>query len=418
MSRTEPRLVSPLFFRLLIPFGSAFFLGMFMGSINSILAPIIVADFDLSPADLGFVSSVNLIAFGLAQLPLGVFLDRCGAKKTLGGMLMIAVAGVLLFAAAGNYFSLLAARALMGVGFSGSLMASFKSFTYWLPRKRLALVFSIQSLVGGLGFMVATRPVSIVLEHIPWRTFIMLCAAAVLASALLVMAVVPDDSPQPDKRENNFFRVFTSMMELIRDRRFIYVAPVVTATEAVLFSFSYLWVGPWLRDVAMLDERSVGLMTLLSSTGIAAGYLLNGVLADFFARMNWLTWEKLYLYSGFLFTVFFAVLTFFGGPATAPLWAVVMFLSTMTMISFPIIGRLFDAGETGRVFSLLNFIIFLASFIAQWLVGIILNFYPIVDGHFAPAGYRLGLSMILVMNIAAVIHLHASIPKIDRLKKF
>ena len=88
------------------------------------------------------------------------------------------------------------------------------------------------------------------------------------------------------------------------------------------------------------------------------------------------------------------------------------------MISFPIIGRLFDAGETGRVFSLLNFIIFLASFIAQWLVGIILNFYPIVDGHFAPAGYRLGLSMILVMNIAAVIHLHASIPKIDRLKKF
>lgn len=88
------------------------------------------------------------------------------------------------------------------------------------------------------------------------------------------------------------------MLKLISDKRLIYVAPVVTATEAVLFSFSYLWIGPWLRDVAILDERSVGLTLtrLFSSTGIAAGYFLNGVLADLFARMNWLTWEKLYLY--------------------------------------------------------------------------------------------------------------------------
>lgn len=418
MTSMEQRLISPLFFRLLIPFGLAFFLGMFMGSINSIIAPIIVLAFELSPADLGFISSVNLIAFGLAQLPLGVFLDRYGAKKTLSGMLMIAVAGVVLFAAAKNYLSLLTARALMGIGFSGSLMAAFKSFTYWLPRKRLALVFSIQSLIGGLGFMLATRPVSIALEYIPWRVFIMLCAGAVLVSALLVMTVVPDDIPVRNESGESFFDVFKGMIRFAGDRRFIYVAPVVTATEAVLFSFSYLWVGPWLRDVAMLDERSVGLMMLFSSSGIAAGYFLNGVLADFFARMNWLTWEKLYLYSGILFTVTFAALTFCGGPTTAPLWALVMFLSTMTMISFPIIGRFFDASETGRIFSLLNFIIFLASFVVQWLVGIILDFYPVVDGHFAHGGYMLGLGLILIMNIAAVIHLYISIPKMETLKKF
>lgn len=73
------------------------------------------------------------------------------------------------------------------------------------------------------------------------------------------------------------------MLKLISDKRLIYVAPVVTATEAVLFSFSYLWIGPWLRDVAILDERSVGLTLtrLFSSTGIAAGYFLNGALGRF-----------------------------------------------------------------------------------------------------------------------------------------
>ena len=98
-----------------------------------------------------------------------------------------------------------------------------------------------------------------------------------------------------------------------------------------------------------------------------------------------MTWERLYAYTGLLFTALVAGLAFFGGEA-APLWCPVMFLSTMTMISFPIIGRLFDAAETGRVFSLLNFIIFAASFLMQWLVGVILNFYPVSGGHFSPDG--------------------------------
>ena len=172
MTKTETdRLMSPLFIRLLLPFGLAFSLGMFMGSLNSIIAPIIVLTFDLSPADLGFVSSVTLVSFGLTQIPLGVMLDCYGSKKTLAVMLLIAFVGMLIFAASNTYISLLTATALIGAGFSGSLMASFKSFTHWLPQKRLALAFSIQSLIGGLGFMATTRPVSIALEYLDWRTF-------------------------------------------------------------------------------------------------------------------------------------------------------------------------------------------------------------------------------------------------------
>lgn len=409
------RLMSPLFLRLLLPFGLAFSLGMFMGSLNSIIAPIIVLTFGLSPADLGFVSSVTLVSFGLAQIPLGVMLDRYGSKKTLAVMLLIAFVGILIFAASNTYISLLTARALIGAGFSGSLMASFKSFTHWLPQKRLALAFSIQSLIGGLGFMVATRPVSIALEYLHWRAFMIFCAFAVFVSILLLFVLVPDDSSPKESIET-----FKSMLKLISDKRLIYVAPVATATEAVLFSFLYLWIGPWLRDVAILDERFVGLTMLFSSTGIAAGYFLNGVLADLFARMNWLTWEKLYLYSGVVFSIVFGVLTFHGSEATAPLWAVVMFRSTMTMRSFPIIGRLFAPEETGKIFSLLNFIIFMVSFIVQWLFGVILNFFPAVGvgDHFSPKGYLTGMGFILVMNVAATIHLYISIPKIESLKKY
>ena len=95
-----------------------------------------------------------------------------------------------------------------------------------------------------------------------------------------------------------------------------------------------------------------------------------------------------------------------------------MFLSTMSMISFPIIGRLFAVEETGRVFSLLNFIIFAASFLMQWLVGVILNFYPVAGGHFSPDGYRAALLAVFAVNAAAALHLCVYLPKIEKLRKF
>ena len=66
MGDSGGRFFSPLFFRLWIPFGFAFFLGMFIGSVNSVLAPYITEEFSLTPAALGFVSSMNLAAFGIA----------------------------------------------------------------------------------------------------------------------------------------------------------------------------------------------------------------------------------------------------------------------------------------------------------------------------------------------------------------
>ena len=413
----ESGLFSSIFIQLLIPFGFAFFVSTFIGSITSMIAPHITADFGLSPAQLGGFISINLAAFGLAQFPLGVMLDRYGGRSTLISMLILAFAGTLLFASAKHYAALLTARALIGAGFAGALLSSFKSFTHWLPKRRLPLAFSIQSFVGGVGFMAATHPVTLALEYFSWRQIMFASAGAVAISIAMLAFCAPREDCGEDARGETLLRSSIEMLRFAADRRLWYVAPVVTATEAVLYSFAYLWIGPWMRDAAALDERSAGLMMLLSSAGIAAGYLFNGVIADFCSRWKCMTWERLYACTGLLFTALVAGLAFFGGEA-APLWCPVMFLSTMTMISFPIIGRLFDAAETGRVFSLLNFIIFAASFLMQWLVGVILNFYPVSGGHFSPDGYRAALLAVFAVNAAAALHLCIYLPKIEKLRKF
>ena len=410
------RFFSSLFFRLWIPFGFAFFLGMFIGSVNSVLAPYITEEFSLTPAALGFVSSMNLAAFGAAQLPLGLMLDRFGGRKTLIAMLSFALAGTFLFACAQSYVMLICARALIGFGFAAALMSAFKSFAHWLPQEYLPLAFSLESLMGGIGVMSATRPVTLALQYRSWREIMFAASAAVLLAILLLVFLAPREAAGRGGGRQSLLRAAKEMFGFVTDKRFLYVAPVVAVADGVLFAFAYLWIGPWLRDVAMLDGSEIGLMMLLSSTGIAAGYLMNGVIASFLSRKGWLTWEEFYFFAGFLFSVFIAAIIFFGGAA-APLWCCVMFCSTMTMISFSITGRLFEPDVAGRAFSLLNFTIFVVSFLLQWFIGVIINLYPVSGGKFAAEGYHWALVFILALSAAALAHLFFALPKLKKLGK-
>ena len=47
---------------------------------NELIAPDLRSEFDLYAAELGFITSVFFVAFGLSQLPLGLALDRYGPR--------------------------------------------------------------------------------------------------------------------------------------------------------------------------------------------------------------------------------------------------------------------------------------------------------------------------------------------------
>lgn len=396
-------LLTPLFLRLFIPFGVGYFLSVFLGSANATMAPMLVTEFTLSPSDLGFMSSIYLIFFGLAQFPLGVFLDRYGARATLAPMLLFAVAGALVFAAAEGFAALALSRALIGIGLSGSLMAAFKAYASWLPAERLPLVYSVQSLMGGLGGMFATRPISVAFGLFGWRQVFVMLAAVCLCSASLVWFVVPNDRPGGAVKVDSFVKQLWKMFGFFGDRRFWLVAPTVTAAQSVMFAFLYLWVGPWMLDVAGMEVSEAGMYMMLAFGGAALGYFGNGILAGWFKSRGWLTWEQLYLLSGVLLTFVLAAITLINGRCAASLWGIVMFLSTMTMISFPITRTMYAGDEVGRVLSLLNFTIFLFSFIVQWFIGVVIDLYPVSEGHFSPAGYQMSLAVVVVFNFASCI---------------
>ncbi len=392
-----------IFLHLFLPFGLGYFLSVFVGSVNAMMSPLLISEFSLSPADLGFMSSVYLIAFGLSQFPIGISLDRFGARRTLSPFVIAAVAGALIYGTAHSFAALVISRALVGIGFAGSLMAAFKAFAVWLPPKKLPITYSTLSLTGGLGGMFATSPVAFAFDTIGWRAVFLLIAVASLAYSAAVWFFVPKDDPDDEAGGASLTSLLKGMLALLGDKRFLCASAPAMAGQGVYFAYLYLWIGPWMYDVAAFGESSAGTFMMLAFASAAAGFFMNGLVAGWLEDKGWMSWEQLYLASGVFVSVFLALIAAVNAAGAALLWCPVMFFAAMVMISFPIVRRMYSGGEVGRALSLLNFLIFLISFLMQWLVGLALDLYPVANGHFSPAGHRFCLFAVSLFCFACCV---------------
>ncbi|MDD2260349.1 MAG: MFS transporter, partial [Synergistaceae bacterium] len=387
--RDKEKIDKVLCLKIFIPFSLAYFLSVLLGSANSIMSPILIETFALSPTDLGFMSSVYLVAFGIAQFPIGVLLDLYGGRETLIPLLTFAVMGTLIFAVSESYAMLVLSKIFLGIGMAGCLMAAFKTYSQWMPAKKLPLIYSFHSLAGGIGGMVATRPLAYAFEIIQWRHICIFLAILTFMTLVLLYFLVPKSNLNNKKVSTpEIINSFQSMFHFCLESRFWMVAPIIITSQGVMFSYLYLWVGPWMRDVAKLDEVDVGMNMLFAFTGAALGYFLNGLVAELSIKTKKFSMEKLYLIFGVGLTIFLGIIVVKNDSSVSFIWVIVMFFANMTMIAFPLMQKLYASCEVGRALSLLNFTIFLMSFIFQWFIGVVLDFYPVVDGRFSAQGYQ------------------------------
>src|SRR5205814_3982672 len=128
------------------------------GSVNALLGPQIADEFGFGAADLGLLTSVYFVAFGLVQIPVGVLLDRYGPRRVDAALLLIAAVGAVIFASAQSFTGIVAGRALIGLGVSACLMASFQAFALWYPVERISMLNSWAFAIGILGAITVSVP--------------------------------------------------------------------------------------------------------------------------------------------------------------------------------------------------------------------------------------------------------------------
>lgn len=385
--------------RVFIPFALGYFLSYLFRTVNAVIAPDLARDVGVDPASLGLLTSAYFLAFASFQLPLGVLLDRYGARRVESALLLFAAAGAFVFARAETLTGLMFGRALIGLGVSACLMAAFKAFTLWFPPERLPLANGIQMISGGVGALAATTPVELSLQWTDWRGVFLILAGVTLAAAICVFFIVPE--VEGTHSGETLREQLAGIRQVFTNRTFWAIAPWAVTAQAAYLSIAGLWSGPWLRDIANYDRMAVANTLMGVSLAMIAGYFTFGALAERLARrgIQPMSIAAAGMLS-FIFVQFLLVLQ--CTSLTIPLWLLFGFCGTACILPYAVLSQSFPKHLSGRANTGLNVMVFIAAFAAQWVIGLIINLWAqTASGGYSPSGYSTGFGLILVLQLVA-----------------
>ncbi len=292
--------------------GAGHFVSHFYQLALAPLFPLIKQDLDVSNVELGVVMTAYAAATAVLQTPVGLLVDRIGARNVLIVGLFVNAGA---FAAAGlasSYWALVGFMLIAGIGNSVFHPADYAILSATIDKGRVGRAFSLHSFGGTSGFAAAPVVMFALANLWDWRTALVVVGLAGLALAVamtifrgMIRDGVERDAGKP-REPGPGWRALTTRPMIVFFLFFVLLA----AAGSGLNSFTVL---------ALVEVYGVELATANSTLTaflvmIAIGVLIGGVIADKTDRHDLV----LFLTYGVATACFFLI-----GAAVMPFWLVV-----------------------------------------------------------------------------------------------
>ena len=381
-------------------FACGYFISALLRAITATLSPLLTSEFNLNAGDLGLLAGGYFLGFASMQIPLGYLLDKHGPKKVVSSFLLIAIIGTAAFAFAQSFSGLLISRILIGVGVSACLMGPLTGYRIWFADEYQQRANSWMLMIASLGFLSSTLPIQLLLPAFGWRWIFGGIAALILISIFLMLAFIPKwDHQKNESLDNQTSK--GSLADVWKNKFFISVIPMGLFNYGGLMAIQTLWAGPWMVRVAGYTpiESATGLfwinITMLISFFLW-GYFLPKITNLGFSALKIL---KLGLPVSFLIMLMIIIL---GSKAGAFYITLFILSSIFLSVTQPAVGLSFASHLAGKALTSFNLLIFLGTFIMQWVMGLVIDLVK-TFGYTEIIGFKAAFSFFLFLSLISYI---------------
>ena len=415
INNTLPETTSQKIIFIFLPFACGYFLSYLYRSTNAVLAPYLSNDLNLNAEQLGLITSAYFLTFGLFQLPLGVLLDKFGARKVQSILFLIAATGAILFSLGNDVWSLVTARGLIGLGVSGALMAAFKAFAVWFPKERLPLLIGLFMSAGGMGAIVASTPLEMALQVTDWRGVYLFLGIATIFVGLLIFFVVPEKREDSDNEKP--LPVLKVLKNIYTSYAFWRIGPLSGIAGGTGLAILGLWAGPWLSDIGKFNKNEIANILFISTIMMTIGTTSLGIITDYLRKFNI---SPVGVMGGalFVFIIPLTIITFGIMPKAIWPWVVLSITSLAATLAYAGLSQYFPTSYAARASTAINLICFLMAFIAQYAIGFIMQVVePGKQSGYSIKAYQAGFGLFLgILIICYIIFIIMSVLEIRKNK--
>jgi len=355
------------FLRIYFPFAAGYLLSYLFRTVNAVISPELVRDLALDPSSLGLLTSAYFLAFGAAQIPVGMLLDRYGPRRVESVLLAVAACGALLFATAESLAALAIARAVIGLGVCACLMAPLKALAVWHPPERLGSLAGWIMVAGGLGALAATTPLELALRVTGWRNIFVALAVVTFGVALFIAWRIPDIARPANAV--GFAAQWAGVRRVFRHPRFWWIAPLGAFCMGSFFAIQGLWAVPWLMEVEGYTRAAAARNLQWMSVATLTGFVSLGALGMPLARRG--VYARHIFALGFGLAVVSLAAIFLRLPGGVLWWTLYGLGTAVNVLAFAVLNEGFGRDLAGRSNTALNLMMFGGSFAAQWGIGVV-----------------------------------------------
>jgi len=396
-----PHMTSSVRLRVFFLFSAGYFVSYVFRGVNLGFAPYITHDLGLSGADLGLLTSLYLLGFAAAQIPVGMLLDRFGPRRVTAGMLLFAALGIGVFGEAHGIGAMMLGRLLIGVGVSVCMSAAFKALAQILPVAQLPMVNGLVMAVGGLGGVVVGSPLAILLGVTDWRNVCYGLVVMTLAVAAAIFLFAPEHRDGVH-RKADMLTQFKGTWHILGSSVFWKIASFSVVTQGVFYAMQSLWIRPYLLDVMGLRAQYAAVLVSVLGIAMMIGCVGFGVAARSLQKRG----VTVYAFCGFgmgLFVLVQVLMLVRAPIAPALLIACYGVFGGTGILSYAVMAEYFPTHMIGRAHSTLTLVLFILIFGLQVGIGAMLSRWPTQGGHYPAAAHLSVWGVLIALQIASAI---------------
>ncbi|HNV93603.1 MAG: regulatory protein UhpC [Candidatus Methanofastidiosum methylothiophilum] len=380
---------------------------------SAVISKDLLHEFGVSALSLGLLSSMYFYSYSLFQIPVGIFSDTIGPRKTIAFLTIFSAIGSFLFGMALNFNMALFARLIIGIGVSGVWIPALKLFSVWYSKREYATIVGILLAVGNLGAVSASYPLALIVNDFGWRY-----AFYVIGIISIFLAVISwifiRDSPEAYLNKNKEVEGPKSIskkqylsrehIKLIFKNKDVWILSIwLFVAYGALLAYQGLWAYPYFRDVYNLSKATSGFILMFVSIGMLLGSPSIGYFSDKIMKCR----KKVLILWLSLFSLPWILISFFTASINITLLYILSFwmgfFGCGNVVVFAIIKEQFPLEITGTAQSIVNVFPFVGAAIFQTFLGYILDLVGGFEGVYPVEAYSLAFKFVFACIIIVYI---------------
>lgn len=318
----------------------------------------------------------QLIVYAAMQIPVGVLVDRFGAKILLAVGAGIMAAGQLTVAFAPNLEFAIVGRMMVGLGDSFTFVSMIRMVNGWYSGAKASKIQQYIATAGQTGQFFSAVPFWFLLENLGWEPAFSIMAAASLLVVFLLIAFTANEAVESDHKieaVGSVKQAWTQLVENVRIPGIRMSFWTHFVTQPTTTSVTLLWAVPYLVTA---EGQPIEFVAFILTAMVVFGLLTGPLVAEVCARAPHFRTRLVYVTVGLTVLAWLVMLLM---PGKSPSWLLLICFLVISiggpasMVAFDFTKDFVPKERLGSANGFANVGGFLASFIMMYLTGLVID---------------------------------------------